>query len=109
MERDLPHFSRGAVHKICILPLLKWPPGSEASSIHKKAGRLDMTRICAQRSSASMHPLLIVSTNPQAPGACVTLTATLTIASMLLLSCVSKSSDHESNNPAVNSGPAQVS
>jgi hypothetical protein len=68
-----------------------------------------MTRICAQRSPTSIQPMSIVSRKPQTRCACVVLTATLTIASMLLLSCVNKSSDHQSNTPSVNSGTAQVS
>ena len=68
-----------------------------------------MTRIFAQRSLASMQPLSILNRKVQARCACVALMATFTIASMVLLSCVSKSSDHESSNPSVHSGTAQVS
>jgi len=50
-----------------------------------------------------------LSRKAQARCACVALMATLTIASILLLSCASKSSGHQPNNLPVNSGPAQVS
>jgi len=51
----------------------------------------------------------MVSRKGQGRCAYVALMATLTITSMFLLSCVSKSSGNQSNNPSVNSGPAQVS
>jgi hypothetical protein len=68
-----------------------------------------MTRIFAHRLPTSMQPLSSMSRKAQARCACAALMATLLITGMLLLSCVSNSSDHQSNNPPVNSGPAQVS
>jgi hypothetical protein len=62
-----------------------------------------MTRIFAHRST-TMPPLSSVSRKIPARYACVALMATL-----LLLSCVSKSSDQQSNKPHVNSGPTQAS
>lgn len=68
-----------------------------------------MKRIFAQRSPTSTQPMPMLSRNAQGRCACVALMATLTITSTLLLSCASQRSGNQSNNPPVNSGPAQVS
>lgn len=68
-----------------------------------------MTRIFAQRSPTRTQPMPMMSSKTQGQCACVALMATLTITSTLLLSCVSKSSGNQPNNPPVSSGPAQVS
>ena len=62
-----------------------------------------MTRIFAHRST-TMPPLSSVNRTIPPRYACVALMATL-----LLISCVSKSSDQQSNKPQMNSGPTQMS
>ena len=85
---------------MCFLHLLKLLAGRRP---------LQFTRIVAQRSPTNMHSTSIFSRKVQARCACVALMATLTITGMLLLSCVRKSSEHQSYDAPVNSGPAQVS